>query len=178
MSGSHASRAAEHHWMTTKGHIPRAQHPPPPPPMIDVSYGTVQVIITSDLNMHCIAPKLVPRLLNKSLNSVPKSVKISISVLWMTQLSYRWSSLEGGGGRDMSLRVRPGGQTPVFTEEKHISTTEGMTARPRPGSSFCLTLAGLLTAGNIPGGQTVVLFDIGGVVHRWKHPWGPDRRFV
>ncbi|XP_041379455.1 protein GVQW3-like [Gigantopelta aegis] len=31
--------------------------------IIDVSYGTVQAILTSDLNMHHIAAKFVPRLL-------------------------------------------------------------------------------------------------------------------
>lgn len=31
--------------------------------IVNVSYGTAQAILTSDLNMHCIAAKFVPRIL-------------------------------------------------------------------------------------------------------------------
>jgi hypothetical protein len=80
-SGMHASREAEHHSKTRgQGELPRAQHlkmwkqfgglcvrivGEPLRTLLQslMLYGTVQTILTCDLNMHRVAAKFVPRLL-------------------------------------------------------------------------------------------------------------------
>ena len=54
--------------------------------IVNVSYGTVQTILTCDLNMHRVAAKFVPRLLTANRKStVLQFVKSFVSVPWMTQ---------------------------------------------------------------------------------------------
>jgi len=42
--------------------------------IVNVSYGTVQIILTCDLNMHCVAAKFVPRLL------IPKQKEYRVAI--------------------------------------------------------------------------------------------------
>ena len=109
LSGMHASRAAEHHWMTIRGlgDLPQAQ-----PPKIWKQFGDLCIRIVRDpltsllpwLMCHteqCMAVKFVPRLLSPDQKELcAESFKISISVPWITQPSCQGSSL---GMRHVSM---------------------------------------------------------------------------
>ena len=83
--------------------------------IINVSYGTVQTILTCDLNMHYIAAKFVPP--NRKRTEL-QFVKSFVSVPWMTHPSCRGSSL---GTRVGSTSMIPRLTTVFAMEEPRIT---------------------------------------------------------
>jgi hypothetical protein len=118
--------------------------------IIDMSYGTVQTILTCDLNMHCVAAKFVPRLLTPE----QKEHRVAIyQELCQRALddpsSCRGSSLGTRvGSTGMILTLNNSLRNGKAQDPKAQRRRDRTAARPRACSCF-LTFKGLCTM-NLP----------------------------
>ena len=113
--------------------------------IVDVPYGRVQTILTSDLNIHRIAAEFGPR------HRAPKSVKIFISVPWMTQPSCQGSPMGTRLGHDPETNQQSS-QWKSLTAPCPKKTRQVRSAkRLRACSSFSSTFVGVFTVNSSPG---------------------------
>jgi len=119
--------------------------------IVNVSYGTVQTILTCDLNMHRVAVKFVPRLLTPNKKStVLQFVKSFVSVPWMTHPSCRGSSLGTRvGSTDMIPRLNKSLRNGRAQDPQDQRRRGRAAARPRACSSCFSTFEGLCVM-NLP----------------------------
>ena len=112
--------------------------------IVNVLYGTVQTILTCDLNMYRVDAKFVPRLLTPEQKE--QFVKSFVGVPWMTHPSCRGSSLGTRvGSMSMIPRLNNSLRNGRAQDPQNRRRRGRAAARPRTCSSCFSTFEGLCT---------------------------------
>jgi histone-lysine N-methyltransferase SETMAR len=125
--------------------------------IINVSHGTVQIILTCDLNMHCVAAKFVPRLLTPEQKEQHVAICQELRQRALDDTSFMSRVITG----DESWAY---GHDPETKQQSSQWKSPG-SPRPKKVTQSCSATKSML----------IMFFDIRGIVH---HEFAPEGQTV